>query len=152
MDDVLPLPPYLTKWTGFVLGRVSAHSDRLFRDALRPFAIHEPHFGILLLLEHRGPQVQAHLSAPLRIDKATMVGLVNDLEQLGYVRRAPNPRDRRAVLVQITDPGLTLVAEINDLAAQIEAQVYAALSPAERQTLHELLVRVAEHTPTPPPT
>jgi MarR family transcriptional regulator, lower aerobic nicotinate degradation pathway regulator len=147
MSEIAPLPTFLTRWTGFVLGHVAELSDTRFQRALEPLGIAEQHVGVLLLLEHLGPQVQAHMSPYLRIDKATMVRLVNDLERARLVERRPNPHDRRAVLVHLTDAGQHAITEVNAIMERVAAEVFGVLTPDEQQTVRRLLTRVAEHVP-----
>jgi DNA-binding MarR family transcriptional regulator len=46
-----------------------------------------------------------------RITQPSMTALVNRLESQGFVRRAPDPRDGRAVLVELAEPGRIALAE-----------------------------------------
>ena len=45
---------------------------------------------------------------------AAATGLVDRLEKLGHVKRTHGRDDRRKILVQITAPGATLVAEVRE--------------------------------------
>lgn len=143
MADVPALPPYLTQWMGFVLSRVAEMSNALFDAALQPLGISGQHLGVLMILEHRGAQVQARLSDPTRIDKAAMVRLVNDLERAGYVQRLPHPDDKRAVLVHLTDDGRDLLRRAVEVGERVTAQLFGTLTPEEQHTLRQLLTRIA---------
>lgn len=144
MTDVPPLPTYLAQWDGFVLGRVAELCNRLFDQALAPLGITGQHLGVLMVLEHVGPHVQAHLSAPLRIDKATMVRLVNELEARELAQRQPHPDDRRAVLVTITAQGRHMVQDATAIGERVTTEVFGVLRADEQQQLRHLLVRIAE--------
>lgn len=146
-QEGLLLPPYLAQWPGFVLGRVAEMGNRLFDAALAPLNITGHHLGVLMVLAHLGPQVQAHISDPVQIDKATMVRLINDLEQRGLVERRPHPGDRRAVLVHITDAGRNTVHEATAIGERVTEELFGVLSVAEQRTLRQLLVRIAERAP-----
>jgi DNA-binding MarR family transcriptional regulator len=52
------------------------------------------------------PMTQAALGEALRIDRTTMVALIDELEARGYVQRKRHPDDRRAFLVHPTKAGL----------------------------------------------
>jgi DNA-binding MarR family transcriptional regulator len=91
-------------------------------------------------------------SGPLRLnDLAQRMGTsaptasraVDALDELGLVERHPDPTDRRAITIELTDDGRRSVEER-------KARVYAAfrpaaavLSPADREQLAELLARLA---------
>jgi DNA-binding MarR family transcriptional regulator len=56
----------------------------------------------LLLDGARGP---SELAGLLDITTASATELIDRLEALGFVRRRPHPRDRRRLLVELTDTG-----------------------------------------------
>ena len=87
MFETHPIPDHLTTFTGFILGRVAGLVQQFYVPALAPLGITGQHLAILLTLEHFGPQVQAHLTNQLGIDKTTMVDLLNLLEQQGRVQQ-----------------------------------------------------------------
>jgi DNA-binding MarR family transcriptional regulator len=47
----------------------------------------------------RGSLSQQAIGERLRIDRTTMVALIDDLERGGYVKRERNPHDRRAYVI-----------------------------------------------------
>lgn len=145
MTDVPLLPPYLTPWTGFLLSRVASMGNRLFDRALQPLGLTGSHLGVLMVLRHLGPQVQAHLSAPLQVDKPTMVRLVNELEATGLAERHPHPNDRRAVLVHLTDAGTAMLDHAITVGERVTAELFSVLSTEEQHTLRALLIRIAAH-------
>lgn len=70
-------------------------------------------FNILNLLAGRpNGLTQIELSRELITHRSNVTGLVDRLEKSGLVVRRPVPGDRRAYSVQITAPGMKLVAEI----------------------------------------
>ncbi|NIJ11907.1 DNA-binding MarR family transcriptional regulator [Saccharomonospora amisosensis] len=48
----------------------------------------------------------------LHIKASTATSLVNRLETLGFVRRSRNPRDRRSLLVELTDDGIQCAGRV----------------------------------------
>ena len=65
------------------------------------------------------PMTQKALGDALRIDRTTMVTLLDDLEDKGYLTRQRHPHDRRAFLVHPTDSGRTAkVAAVSSLDEQ----------------------------------
>jgi MarR family transcriptional regulator, 2-MHQ and catechol-resistance regulon repressor len=68
----------------------------------------------ILALLHNGPAkgMQLHdLGALLLVSRANITGLMDHLEQKGYVTRAVDSHDRRARLAQITETGEALLAD-----------------------------------------
>jgi DNA-binding MarR family transcriptional regulator len=72
-----------------------------------------------------------------------MTYLLDDLEAEGLLTRQPDPVDRRARQVLITEKGTQALAEARERLDKAEAQLLADLDPAEEQQLRTLLERVA---------
>lgn len=86
----------------------------------------------------------------------TMTGTLDTLEYAGWIRRVPNPDDRRSVLIEITDEGKAIADRFLPGIRKIEKAVIADLTATERSTLLKLLgkvlsaaARVAEADPIP---
>ncbi|WP_170914899.1 MULTISPECIES: MarR family winged helix-turn-helix transcriptional regulator [unclassified Mycobacterium] len=97
------------------------------------------HMGVLNVLDAAGKQSQADLADALRVDKTTMVGLLNDLEAVGFIERQRSPEDRRRHDVVMTPLGKRRYAEIVEALRGAEARVLSALSPTQRCELFVLL-------------
>jgi len=73
---------------------------------------------------------------------ATMTSTLDALEYHGWVRRVPNPDDRRSVLIEITDDGQAVADRFLPGIRSVENAVLAELTAAERATLLDLLAKV----------
>ncbi|MFE4469793.1 MarR family winged helix-turn-helix transcriptional regulator [Leifsonia sp. NPDC056824] len=67
---------------------------------------------IMELAEH-GPRTQAQLAAAAGCEPPTITSAVQRLEALGLVSRAPSSADKRATIVDLTDEGTALLAELD---------------------------------------
>jgi DNA-binding MarR family transcriptional regulator len=88
------------------------------------------------------PKTQKALADALGIDRTTMVVLLDDLEDKGYVARQRHPRDRRAFLVHPTDSGRAAKVAAVRLLDEQQRRFLAPLTPAERRQLAALLTRL----------
>jgi DNA-binding MarR family transcriptional regulator len=91
-------------------------------------------------------------SGPLRLnDLAQRMGTsaptssraVDALDELGLVERHPDPTDRRAITIKLTDSGRRSVEERKARVYAAFRPAAAALSPADREQLAQLLARLA---------
>ncbi len=89
-----------------------------------------------------GPLGQRDLGTRLGVDPSVLVTLLNALEDRDLVRRRRDPADRRRHIVEITEAGTTAVTTFDAAIAQVEGELFADLTPQERDTLHSLLARV----------
>jgi len=70
--------------------------------------------------------------------------LVDDLERRGYVKRRPDPGDRRAKLIVLTERGNSAVAAAQRTIADLEADLANLFGPDGLASLHEMLERLAD--------
>lgn len=78
------------------------------------------------------------------VTKQTAGYLVDQLERAGYVRRARDPVDARARLVQLADRGLAVREVAKATEAQVEAEWAAHLGPRATGQLRRALTRLRE--------
>jgi MarR family transcriptional regulator, transcriptional regulator for hemolysin len=85
---------------------------------------------------------QAGLADLLEIRPMTLVRQIDRMQEAGWIERRPDPADRRARRLFLTDKARPILGRIWDVASETQDQVLAALSPDEAEQLIELLRRV----------
>jgi DNA-binding MarR family transcriptional regulator len=112
------------------LGRIGAHLARRQEAVFGRFGLGRGEVGALSALRIVGPPYQlspTQLGRGLMLSSAGVTSRIDRLERRGLVRRLPDPHDRRGVIIELTDEGLTVV----------DAAV-AANSASDRQLLERL--------------
>jgi DNA-binding MarR family transcriptional regulator len=84
------------------------------------------------------------LATRTRMTKQALNYLLGDLERNGYLERHPDPADRRARRIGITDRGRALIPIIRGVVAETERDWAAALGKGRFGQLRELLVELNE--------
>ncbi|MFI6735144.1 MarR family winged helix-turn-helix transcriptional regulator [Nonomuraea sp. NPDC050451] len=97
---------------------------------------------VLQMLDAVGPCSQQTLSEELRIDRSVMVGVCDELEREGHVRRERNPRDRRSYAVTITDSGRRRLAAAQASIPAFLDDTFHALTGEERGQLSAILAKL----------
>jgi DNA-binding MarR family transcriptional regulator len=92
-----------------------------------------------------GPLRLSELAERMGITAPTASRAVDGLVDLGLVERLPDPADRRAVRIDVTEPGRIDVEGRKARAAAALEPAVAALSAQDRARLATLLARLAEH-------
>lgn len=82
----------------------------------------------------------------LQIAPRSATEVVDGLEEQGLVARAPDPEDRRAVLVSLTDRGREVAREMRAARRAPSEQLLEALSPEDRAQLRTSLLTLLEAT------
>jgi DNA-binding MarR family transcriptional regulator len=126
---ILPLISHLAR-----VGRRAA-------DTCAPGSLRPGQLLALTMLGERGPVTQHQLGAALRLDASNVVGLLNDLEDLGLVTRRRDPADRRRHIVALSRAGASELTRTTARLREVEDELLKALTPDERVTLRDLLVR-----------
>jgi MarR family transcriptional regulator, 2-MHQ and catechol-resistance regulon repressor len=107
-------------------------------------------FAVLELLMTRGPTPINRIGATVRLASGSITTAVDRLERRGLVERRNDPEDRRSRVVHLTDSGRRMIACAFADHEKAMERATAALTPAERGQVVELLnklgVEVVENT------
>ena len=117
--------------------------DRIGR-LLRPLNVSAAGGLVLGILRDHGPLSPSELGERLIVTRATVTGLLDSLEQRGFVRRSANPADRRSLVVQITPAGLVVLQELRALIHRHEKTWLSDLSEADLRSYIEQLHRIQD--------
>src|SRR5262249_54226292 len=88
---------------------------------------------------HDHTSTPGELSANLELSSGAMTNRLDRLERGGYVRRHPDPSDRRGVRVELTAEGDEIWLESTNTQAIKEALIASALTKDEQHQLNALL-------------
>lgn len=138
------LPDALSTHVGYLLVRLGKHAQRLFSSRVEAFGLRPPHCDILFTLHERGALSQIEIANTLTIERAHLVGLIDQLETLGFVRREADPNDRRRHSVCLSEQGKQTATKISKIAKNVEGQILEGLSEQEQGKLRATLRRLAE--------
>lgn len=116
-------------------------------EALDSIGLTTAQFAVLNVVGGREATIQQQLSSDMGTDPSAMVKLINGLEEAGLVERRRRPNDRRAWEVRITPKGRRALQRARGLAAAVEDEVLAGLSPEDRERLLTLLRRALAASP-----
>ncbi|HEY0816316.1 MAG TPA: MarR family transcriptional regulator [Pseudonocardia sp.] len=134
----------------FLLSQLGHHVADRFARALAPLGLNPAHFGVLTHLREADGRSQQQLADLLHVHRNAMVGLVDELEARGLVRRTRHPDDRRAHALHLTDQAHTLLRDADLIADELESAILDPLDPAERSLLLTELHKLAAHAELPP--
>ncbi len=122
--------------------RYLAVHHRMFRavnDEMAGCGLSMARTKVLRRLCEQGPTRQSVLAADFALSPHSITDIVDGLERLGMAERRPDPVDRRAKLVAITDAGRTALDVANATWERLLTHIFGSLSQADRETLLRLL-------------
>ncbi|MFJ5546418.1 MarR family winged helix-turn-helix transcriptional regulator [Streptomyces sp. NPDC093225] len=144
LDGESPPPLFegLRGWHGFLLRKTSQHITELAEEGLSQLNLSMRQFGVLSVVEAEPGLNQRTVGAKLRIDRTTIVALVDELERTGLLERRRGS-DRRTFALHLTDRGAEVLHGAGEVMTEVHEEFLAPLSSLERAVLQTLLVRLA---------
>lgn len=127
---------------GFLIHDVARFMRRKFDREVRVTGLTRAQWWVLVELLRDNGQTQSGLAENMELDKATLSSLIDKLETAGFVRRQPDPHDRRVKRVLRTEKVNAILPMLSAAGEALYAQAFAGIEPAERRSLQDLLLRL----------
>jgi DNA-binding MarR family transcriptional regulator len=140
-------PAALLISTAFLVSRAQQRAHRDFAAALQPLGIEPRHFGTLRALRVVGPATQHELGTLLDVSPATVVQIVDHLEQRGLVTRERDGTDRRVHRLHLTPDAVEVVARATAISSTCFQAWVGSSSSRDHQDLVRLLRLLLAGTP-----
>lgn len=137
---------------------IVAAMEQLVRRLRRLTADETAHLSVTPA-QARALRVLGHADGPIRVkDLAMQLGILprsatsvlDTLEMAGLIRRRPDRRDRRGVIVDLTAAGQALAQQLSTHAnSPLVQQIHQQLPPAQQRLLLDTLRQLAKDWPPP---
>jgi DNA-binding MarR family transcriptional regulator len=142
-DRLVTSPPDVESDLGWALSTVTRSYLRIAAEAVADLPGGPRGYQVLSTAARGDAGTQLAMAQRLGVDRTVMTYLLDDLEKAGLVERKPDPSDRRARRVLLTEDGTARLCDVERRLRRVEDHVLGPLDPAERDTLRTLLQRVA---------
>src|SRR5579864_9609982 len=136
-------PRALSARVGFLLAQAHMAARDKADRALDDLGLTMKAYAALATLISDGPLSQQRLSGRIRMDPATMVDVIDSLEESGHLVRRRNPADRREYALLTTAKGRSLFARAEKALDVAERDTVRDLAPDDVRALRDLLGRIA---------
>src|SRR5437016_4067718 len=127
----------------FYLGKAYQRVTQSARQRLAPYGVTPVQYALLKVLWEQDDQSGAELGERLSLDSATMTGLLDRLEQAGFIERKAHATDRRVNRVVLTVRGHDLQVPLDHEMDQMNEDFLGEFAPAEAILLRNLLTTIA---------
>ncbi len=119
-----------------LIPRLAGAIRRFMARDLAGYGLTAPQCMALMVLDSaEGCARMGMLAEGARQSSAAMTGIVDRLCERGLVERQRDPKDRRSVVVRLTDAGKELLRRIREEQQERMRAVFLRLSPQERRQL-----------------
>ena len=135
--------PHNTRLANFMPYRLSVTtnivSDLIAGRYRTQFGLKVPEWRVMAVLGDAGALTQRALVGATRMDKVAVNRACKVLEERGLVARSPNASDGRSHHLELTPAGGEIFGRIMPMALDMEARLFACLTPREAESLKATL-------------
>ncbi len=125
------IPPIHHK-PGHLIRRCQQIAVALFLQRCRPFDLTPMQYAVLGAVRARPNMDQISLAGAAALDRSNVARICSALEQRGLLRRTPDPDDRRALLVALTEDGRALLDRAEPAVQAVQRDLLMPLAPDQR--------------------
>ena len=136
-------------WEARVVTTLLRFHNRLERrigEALGVHGLTLPQFDVLATLWHGEGITQQELAERLLVTKGNVVGLIDRVSAAGWVERRPDPEDRRANRLYLTEAGRKILDQAWPDQVALGRKIFGTLTEGELRLMHELFERLEQAT------
>lgn len=122
-----------------LFGLVVKLNNTIFRqeEFLKCMPFPPSHVKVIVYLVHKGSATMSEMAYHLSISKSNLTPIIDKLFQEGFVKRSEMPKDRRTVLIEVTDLAIEQFDRHKQLVKDRLAARIEHLTPEDLQKLHE---------------
>ena len=129
------------------LKMVEHFAKRIGDEQLKQIDLTQSQADVIILLAHESGKVfrQRDIEIALNYSNPTVTGLLNRLEQKGFIVRRVDPEDSRARIISLTNKALEIIEEIYQSIRRTEQMLLDGFSEEEIEILQPLMSRIAKN-------
>jgi DNA-binding MarR family transcriptional regulator len=124
---------------GLLISDIARMMRVRFHQRARPLGLTRAQWMVLNRVSHNEGINQSRLAELLEVEIVTVSRLLESLEGTGWLERRPDPNDRRAQQIYITERALPLLDQLDAVSEMTDQDGVAALSEAELAELMKSL-------------
>lgn len=125
--------------TIFLLAKAYQKAHGRFKKDLKPFKLTNTQHLVLEALWYREGLTAAELGKFLVLDKATLSGVLDRLAEAGWIRKEPDPEDRRVVRLYTSEKADKMKDELIVLRKTANGKLLSVFKPEEQVLLKRFL-------------
>ncbi len=134
--------------TGFLLNRASWSMSRKIHSLLEARGMTEVSvgfIGVLFTLYKEDARTITELCEAVALEKSTMTGLLDRMEESGLLKRNPDPNDRRVSRIMLTPRGKEIENDLKEVVEQAYHRLTDGISQNHLEAAQEVLEKIIEN-------
>lgn len=132
---------------GHLIRRLNQISTTIFHQRIQQagYDLTPVQFAAMQALRSNPDIEQAQIASLIAYDRATIGGVIDRLEQKGYISRAVSQQDRRARKCRLTRQGISVIEKIIPVVESLQHEILDGLTIKQRQQFIELAQKAVIH-------
>ena len=124
----------LHEMAGHLIRRLNQNSTQVFSVQMQAagYDLTPVQFAAMSAIANSPGIDQAGVAAEIAYDRATIGGVIDRLEQKGYIIRTVSKRDRRAREVSLSDEGIQVLEKILPVVVELQKGILPGLNAEEQ--------------------
>ena len=134
----------LTEQLAYVIAKANKRLEDELEERLRPSGVPIEQLRILEVLQNSDGSSMGDLAQRALIEPTTLTKIVDRMVSDALVYRAPDPDDRRRVLIRMAPGGKTLFKRLDRITTLQQDRLQKQIPPAKMDELRQLLTEIME--------
>ncbi|MBY9064735.1 MarR family transcriptional regulator [Sphingomonas yunnanensis] len=136
--------PLARQLTALLIPLARSYRRHLDRELADLSLSHSSALAVMLLGRMEDGVRQGALAEQLGVEPPTVVPMLDQIERAGLAARRPDPADKRAKTLHLTDAGRALAAAAETRSSEIRTALFDGIDPAEIAVATDVLRRLAQ--------
>ena len=136
------------KQGGFLIAKIHQLSQRIFARILKDANLIDlnPAQGRIMFVLWRDDNISIHeLSKRTLLSKSTLTSMLDRLERAGFIKRVPSKKDRREILIQLTEKNKLLQEKYVDVSKNMTKIYYKDFTVEEINNFENKLQKILDN-------
>ena len=117
-----------------------------FEPRMARLGVSNPEGHLLSFLRAYSPSTVGEVGRVFGLSGSTLTGILDRLEERGFLAREPHPEDRRSFLVRITSRGARVADGVQEFVEGFEAEVRKRITPADLDGFDRVMAAIGAVT------
>lgn len=127
----------------FQIRRLIQAREHHTKELNKQYQVSTPQLNCLLALFEKGPLPPSRIAKEVLVESSTVTGIIDRLEQKGFVRRVRSAQDRRKIFIELTESGQILA---ESAPPPIQQKIYDGLKNLPERDLKIILEGLSQLT------
>ena len=127
---------------GFLINDVARLFRRNFNRQVQQLGLTQSQWQILAHLSRNEGMRQIQLAETLELQPISVARLIDRMQTAGWVERKPDPNDRRAFQLYLTEKATPILEQMRKHSAQIHTEALEDITAEQEQNILQLLTRI----------